>query len=75
MADIAKQRIQREFKEVIKSEEVAKSGIQLELVNDNLTELIGTIAGPADSPYQNGVYKLEIKIPDSYPFNPPKVVY
>ncbi len=73
MADIAKQRIQREFKEVVKSEEVKQSGVQLELVDDNLTELVGTIAGPMDSPYQGGVYKLEIKVPDSYPFNPPKV--
>ncbi len=73
MGDIAKQRIQREFKEVIKSEEVKKSGVQLELVGDNFTELVGIIAGPMDSPYEGGTYKLEIKIPDTYPFNPPKV--
>jgi ubiquitin-conjugating enzyme (huntingtin interacting protein 2) len=73
MGDIAKQRIQREFREVIKSEEVAKSGVQLALVADDLTELTGTIAGPPDTPYEGGTYKLEIKIPDTYPFNPPKV--
>jgi hypothetical protein len=32
MGDFAKQRIQREFREVIKIEEVAKSGVQLTLV-------------------------------------------
>ncbi len=73
MGDIAKQRIQREFKEVIKSEEVKNSGVQLELVGDNFTDLVGIIAGPEDSPYQGGVYRLEIKIPETYPFNPPKV--
>ncbi len=73
MGDIAKQRIQREFKEVLKSEEVQKSGVHLELVGDDLTDLVGTIAGPVDSPYAGGTYKLEIKIPDTYPFNPPKV--
>lgn len=73
MGDIAKQRIQREFKEVVKSEEVKSSGVHLDLVGDSFSELVGTIAGPQDSPYQDGVFKLEIKIPDSYPFNPPKV--
>merc|ERR1711874_772815 len=66
-------RIQREFREVVKSKEIAESGVQLELVNDDLTELAGTVAGPPDTPYSGGKYKLEIKIPDTYPFNPPKV--
>ena len=39
MANIAQQRIQREFKEVVKSEEVANSGITLTLVGDDLTKL------------------------------------
>eukprot|EP00092_Neocalanus_flemingeri_P034958 GFUD01038038.1.p1 GENE.GFUD01038038.1~~GFUD01038038.1.p1 ORF type:complete len:200 (-),score=44.83 GFUD01038038.1:1116-1715(-) len=73
MANIAQQRIQREFREVVKSKEIAESGVQLELVADDLTELAGTVAGPPDTPYAGGKYKLEIKIPDTYPFNPPKV--
>ena len=74
MANIAQQRIQREFREVVKSKEIAESGVQLELVADDLTELAGTVAGPPDTPYSGGKFKLEIKIPDTYPFNPPKVV-
>jgi len=73
MSNIAQQRIQREFREVVRSKEIAESGVHLELVKDDLTELAGTIAGPPDTPYQGGKYKLEIKIPDTYPFNPPKV--
>lgn len=73
MANIAQQRIQREFREVVKSKEIAESGVQLELVNDDLSELAGTVAGPPDTPYSGGKYRLEIKIPDTYPFNPPKV--
>jgi len=73
MANIAQQRIQREFREVVKSKEIAESGVQLELVADDLSELAGTVAGPPDTPYAGGKYKLEIKIPDTYPFNPPKV--
>eukprot|EP00096_Caligus_rogercresseyi_P014090 TRINITY_DN6621_c0_g1_i1.p1 TRINITY_DN6621_c0_g1~~TRINITY_DN6621_c0_g1_i1.p1 ORF type:complete len:201 (-),score=63.90 TRINITY_DN6621_c0_g1_i1:411-1013(-) len=73
MSNIAQQRIQREFREVVKSEEVTQSGVHLSLVNDDLTNLSGTILGPPDTPYEGGTYKLEISIPESYPFTPPKV--
>ncbi|CAG9841190.1 unnamed protein product [Diabrotica balteata] len=73
MANIAAQRIKREFKEVIKSEEVAKCAIRVELLNDSYTELRGEIAGPPDTPYEGGNFVLEIRVPETYPFNPPKV--
>lgn len=47
----------------------------MELVNDNFTELRGEIGGPADTPYEGGNFVLEIKIPETYPFNPPKVSF
>lgn len=75
MANIAVARIKREFKEVVKSEEVAKCHIRVELKNDSFTELRGEIAGPPDTPYEGGNYVLDIKIPETYPFNPPKVQF
>ncbi|KAL5289920.1 UBE2K family protein [Megaselia abdita] len=73
MANIAISRIKREFKEVIKSEEIVQCSIKVELINDNWTELRGEIAGPPDTPYEGGKFILEIKVPETYPFNPPKV--
>ncbi|XP_036790133.1 ubiquitin-conjugating enzyme E2 K-like isoform X2 [Oncorhynchus mykiss] len=73
MANIAVQRIKREFKEVLKSEETSKNQIKVDLVDENFTELRGEIAGPPDTPYEGGRFQLEIKIPETYPFNPPKV--
>jgi len=73
MSNIASQRIKREFKEVVKSEEVAKCAIRIDLVNDNWSELRGQIAGPPDTPYEGGNFELEILVPETYPFNPPKV--
>jgi ubiquitin-conjugating enzyme (huntingtin interacting protein 2) len=29
--------------------------------------------GPPDTPYEGGRFLLEIKIPETYPFNPPIV--
>jgi len=53
--------------------QVAKCHIKLELKNDEYTELKGEIAGPPDTPYDGGVFQLDIIIPETYPFNPPKV--
>lgn len=53
--------------------QVAKCHIKLELKNDSFTELRGEIAGPPDTPYEGATYILDIKIPETYPFNPPKV--
>ncbi|KAK2184628.1 hypothetical protein NP493_258g06064 [Ridgeia piscesae] len=75
MANIATARIKREFKEVVKSEEVAKCNIKLELKNDSFTELRGEIAGPPDTPYEGGNFILDIQIPATYPFNPPVVKF
>ncbi|XP_063699220.1 ubiquitin-conjugating enzyme E2-22 kDa [Culicoides brevitarsis] len=69
------QRIKREFKEVLKSEEITQCSIKLDIINDNFTELRGEIAGPPDTPYEGGIFKLEIKVPETYPFNPPKVKF
>lgn len=40
---------------------------------DNLMRLRGEIRGPPDTPYSGGLYKLDIEIPENYPFHPPKV--
>lgn len=70
---MAVSRIKREFKEVMKSEEIALCSIKIELVNDSWTDLKGEIAGPTDTPYEGGRFLLEIRVPETYPFNPPKV--
>ncbi|OQR79835.1 ubiquitin-conjugating enzyme E2 K-like [Tropilaelaps mercedesae] len=75
MANIAMQRIRREFKEVIKSEEQNAARIKLELKGDDLRELTGYIMGPPDTPYEGGQFDLHITIPETYPFNPPIVKF
>lgn len=75
MANIALQRIQREFKEVTTCEEAVSTGVKVEMSGDNLMRLRGEIRGPPDTPYYSGTYKLDIEIPDNYPFHPPKIKF
>lgn len=43
--------------------------------HSNMSTLRGIIIGAEDTPYSGGRYELEIKIDDSYPFQPPKVKF
>lgn len=39
----------------------------------SLRQLVGMFPAPPDTPYAGGQYEVEIEIPDSYPFKPPKM--
>lgn len=41
----------------------------------SLSHLEGTITGPEGTPYEGGVFKIDIIIPSSYPFEPPKMKF
>jgi len=49
------------------------SGIVCEVDEANVRYFHVSIAGPMDSPYQGGTFKLELFLPREYPMAPPKV--
>ncbi|KAH3885566.1 ubiquitin-conjugating enzyme E2 T-like [Dreissena polymorpha] len=67
------QRSVRMKKEVQMLTESPPHGISCWIKDDTLFNLEAQILGGEDTPYAGGVFKLEIQIPDRYPFEPPKV--
>ena len=48
-------------------------GCTVGIVNNNKLHWIATIIGPEKTPYENGIFKLDIYFTSDYPFKPPKI--
>ena len=44
-------------------------------INDEMTKWKGTISGPKGTPYEGGVFVIDIDLSDNYPFKPPKMKF
>lgn len=44
-------------------------------IGEDLYRWQGSIIGPEDSPYAGGLFDLDIDIPSTYPFDPPKIKF
>lgn len=64
---MALNRISRELKESLGLGENISAGP----INDNLFHWNAMIIGPTETPYEGGIFRLKIDIPENYPFKPP----
>ena len=66
-------RLRKELKDLVSGEDV--SGVAATPRGDDLTRLQGTFKGPEGTPYEGGVFFVDIVIPQQYPFEPPKMKF
>ncbi|AEO56659.1 hypothetical protein MYCTH_2301813 [Thermothelomyces thermophilus ATCC 42464] len=70
MATTRERRIAKELADIHNDKD--NSGVYANPVDpSDLTHLKGTFPGPPDTPYAGGTYKIDIVIPDMYPFKSP----
>ncbi|ODQ66434.1 hypothetical protein NADFUDRAFT_50354 [Nadsonia fulvescens var. elongata DSM 6958] len=65
-------KVRRIVKELEEVKTDLASGITLNLINEtDISHLKGTFQGPPGTPYEGGLFTIDIKIPNEYPFKPP----
>ena len=73
LSKMAERRIRKEL-DVLNADDNLGDLIGVNPVNeDDLFNCKGVIIGPKGTPYEDGVYELDIQFPPSYPFRPPNV--
>jgi len=67
-------RIRKEFSECKK--DPATSGLDVSMPEEaNLLHWKAVIKGPVGTPYEGGIFRIDIHLPPDYPFVPPKMKY
>ncbi|AYV83616.1 MAG: ubiquitin-conjugating enzyme [Hyperionvirus sp.] len=66
---IASKRLAKELEKLRKQQD---PGIDVLVSKENDRYIIVRLAGPADTPYENGQFYVEFFFPDEYPSSPPK---
>jgi len=70
MADTLPRRIIKETQKLLSE---PPPGVSAQPFKDNLRYFNVIVAGPSGSPYDGGIFKLELFLPSDYPMAPPKV--
>ncbi|KDN46991.1 putative UBC1-E2 ubiquitin-conjugating enzyme [Tilletiaria anomala UBC 951] len=68
-------RLRRINKEIADCANDKTSGIEVAMVDDSPFHLVGTFPGPENSPYERGMFDVDIVVPEQYPFQPVKMKF
>lgn len=65
-------RIKREIAKLVSS---PPEGISCHLKSDKTNLIMACIVGPHKSPYEGGIFELQLEVDNSYPFEPPRLKF
>lgn len=65
-------RLVKEYQEILES---PIENCNLKPDEDNIHRWEGTIIGPKDTPYEDGIFNISISFPKEYPYMPPKMYF
>ncbi|QLG73908.1 hypothetical protein HG535_0F04200 [Zygotorulaspora mrakii] len=69
-------RAKRIMKELLAVKDDPAANIKLEFVNESdIEHLKGSFQGPPGTPYEGGIFLVDIEVPMEYPFKPPKMKF
>lgn len=68
-------RIQNEVKQMRQSSSEYEKMFQVKMIEDNMYHWEAILHGPEDSLYENYKFKLDIVLPENYPFSPIKIKF
>ncbi len=54
-------RVQKELVEIERDKSL--SGVSIQIYGDDLTHMCGTISGPVGTPYEGGIFTVDIHLP------------
>lgn len=72
MSSLLVNRIRQELKDL---QESPVQNCSAGPIEDELTHWQATIFGPGETPYEGGIFKLDIEFTKEYPFKPPKIYF
>ena len=74
---MASNRVRRITKEIADVRADPLSQITVEPLDgdSDITHLRGSFPGPPGTPYEGGTFKVDVKIPNEYPFRPPAMKF
>jgi ubiquitin-protein ligase len=67
--------IKRLNNELIELQKYPITNCSAGIKTNDITHWLATIIGPDETPYAGGIFMLDIKFPNEYPFVPPKVYF